>query len=157
LSTLHDLLDDRDLGLLCPWVQLLGTDDRDGAPRIARARSFAAIVRLHVGLDVLDGRPLRCSPAWTSGRLIELAAGAGRASVSTEHLAGTLRPTSSRPGLRFRIGREDVEQLVLDRRTSTVQLLAPRRLGAVTLYVLGGAMDRVDRAFEAAGYPAPET
>jgi hypothetical protein len=149
--TLHDLIDDQDLGLLCPSVHLLDHVERG---HVAADDAFAALIRLHVGLDPVDGRPLRRSPGWTIGRLIELAAGAGTVSISPGHVAGVLRPTPARSGISFRIAREDVECLVVDR-PAKVQLLAPRRFGAVTLQLLGGALDRAVRAFDVAGFPAP--
>jgi hypothetical protein len=109
-----------------------------------------------VGVDPFDGGPLRCVPARPSGRLLELAAGAGTVSITRWDLTGTLRPTPSRPAISFRIARDDVECVVVDRPVSTVQLLAPCRFGAITLQVLGGALDRLAHALDLAGYPTPE-
>jgi hypothetical protein len=74
-------------------------------------------------------------------------------SVTAPGTVGSIEPTSSRSGLAFRISQVDVEQVVVDHRNSTVQLLASRRFGAITLHVLGGAVARLSRTFDSAGYP----
>jgi hypothetical protein len=106
-------------------------------------------------LDPVDGRPLRCSPDWTSGRLIELVAGAGTVWITTEGLVGVLTATADGEGIGFRLARQNVEFVMVDRRATTVQLLAPARFGAVTLLVLGGAIDRLRAALDLAGFPPP--
>lgn len=101
-----------------------------------------ALVRVHVAVDAVDGRPLRRSDR-PEARLLAVVAGTGPVALTTGGVAGLVRAGPDRPAVAYAMAWREVDD-VGPAASGGVRLLSTTLLGGLTLDLVRWGPTTVD-------------